>query len=230
MKRLILLFLSAVLMSGCSSEAGTVFRERIVPDFEQIISGDNDVFEAYEKAIAAGEAFVQNSAGENKDAFLAAASESDRLAEENAGIVSALTDEEYAVMDSLNLARTDYDYLFASHTLSMAEMGSWGYIIEWAKNNNDMEVLAHLIASQKNKLELEKVYLVYGAMDWVVDTTRENAEYFKDMIYKYPCIMPEDCKWLTNHEEIAAEYNARLDNIEEEINTQQRYTNMLNYK
>lgn len=227
MKKLILLCLSAVMFSGCASGENAIFRERIVPDFEQIITANDEVFKAYEDAAAAASAYAENPTDENREAFFTAAEMSDKKASENAVIQSQIGDEEYAVMNKLNLPKTDYDYLFAAQESSMAELADWAYIVEWTEENDDTETLTHLVASYLDQLELEKVYLTYGAMDWVVDTDKENAEYFKEMIYKYPNIMPQNCEWLIDHEQIAAEYNARLDIIEERINAETEYTNKL---
>lgn len=230
MKKLILICLCVLMTASCSSGVNTVFKENIVPDFEQIVSGDNEVFEAYENAAAAARAYVGNPTDETRAAFLAAAEESDETARKYASIQSHAGNEEYAVMDRLNLPRTDFDYLFEAQPSSMAELSGWSVVTEQANENFDADTLEHLILTQEYKLELEKVYLVYGAMDWVVDTDKTDAEYFRDMIYKYPHIMPDGCEWLTDHEEIADAYNARLDDIEERINEEQEYMNELTRK
>lgn len=225
MKKLIVLCLSALVLTGCASDTNAVFRDKIVPDFEQVFKADSEVFTAYENAAAAAEKCVGAPTAENMESFLNAAAESDEAAGAGAEVKSQLSDQEYEVMDELNLPRTDYDYLFSAQASSMAELASWGDIAEQFKESKDTEALTHFIATQSNKLKLEKVFLVYGAMDMAVDMDKDNAKYFKDRLYSYPEVFPDGCEWLTEHEEITAEYNARLDAIEEHINAEQEYLN-----
>ncbi len=228
MKKLIALCLSALLITSCASDKDTVFREKIVPDFEQIFKADSEVFEAYRNAAEAAEECIENPTDENTGDFLKAAAESDKAAKKGAAVKSNIGGSEYAVMEELNLPKTDYDYLFDAQASSMAELTGWTDIAIRFEESGDTEALAHSVAVQMDKLTLEKVFLVYGAMDWVVDTDKKNAEYFRQKLYQYSEILPEDCEWLTDHEEIAAEYNARLDIIEEHINTEQEYLNSKN--
>lgn len=225
MKKLIMLCLSVLMLTGCASDTNAVFKEKIVPDFEQVFKADSDVFRAYENAAASAKKCVGNPTAENKEGFLKAAAESDKAAAVSAEVKSQLGDREYEVMDELNLPRTDYDYLFSAQASSMAELAGWTDIAEKFEENGDTEELAHFIATQSDKLELEKVFLVYGAMDWAVNMDEDNVEYFKERLYSYPDVFPDGCEWLTEHEEIEAEYNARLDIIEEHINAEQEYLN-----
>ena len=230
MKKMILICMSLIILAGCTSNADMVFRDRIVTDFEQIFASDSEVFKAYANAVSEAKELAKNPTQENKERFTEAASKSYRTAKENSEPVSRIGDDEYAVMDKLNLTRTDYEYLFNAQTSSMAELSGWTNIAEQFEEDGDVQALIHNISIQENKLELEKVFLIYGAMDWVVDTTKDNAKCFKDMIYKYPDIIPEDCEWLTDHDEILSAYNLKLDEIEEHINEEQEYINQQTQK
>ena len=225
MKKLIVLCLFALIMAGCASDSNTVFRDKIVTDFEQVFKADSKVFAAYENAADAARACIDAPTAENTEGFLAAAAESDKTAAEGEEVKSQIGDREYEVMEALDLPRTDYDYLFGAQASSMAELAGWTDIAERFAENGDTEALTHFVATQSDKLELEKVFLVYGAMDWAVNMDKDNAEYFKERLYCYPEVFPDGCEWLTEHEEIAAEYNARLDVIEEHINAEQEYLN-----
>ncbi len=225
MKKSIAVCLSALMLTGCASDRSAVFRDKIVPDFEQVFKADGEVFTAYENAAEAAEKCVGDPNEENTEAFLNAAAESDKAATAGAEVKSQLGDREYEVMDELDLPRTDYDYLFSAQASSMAELAGWTGIAEQFAESGDTDALTHSIAAQSNKLELEKVFLVYGAMDWAVNMDKDNAEYFKERLYSYPNVFPDGCEWLTEHEEIEAEYNARLDVIEEHINAEQEYLN-----
>lgn len=227
MNKKIILCLFPILLAGCASTDDTVFREKIVPDFEQVIKGDNDVFKAYEEAIAAADTYAAEPTDENLAALAELAAESDRLAEENGQIVSGMSDDEYEIMDALGFPSTDYKYLFDAQASSMAELSDWSAVVEQIRSGADAGTLEYNITLQELQLELERVYVIYGAMDMVVDTSEDNAEYFRDMLYKYEYIFPEDFEWLTDHDAISDEYNARMDDIASDLYSAQAGANAL---
>ncbi len=214
MKKLSFLLLTAVLLAGCATNTSDVYRDKIIPDLEQVIRSDNAVFEAYENTVLAIRAYTENPTDENMEKLNAAAAESDAAAEESASVQSNIGDREYDVMDSMNIPRTDYDYLFYSQRESMENLMFKDSIQETA----DFETLKILSDLFEDRLELEKVFLVYGAMDLVSGAGGDAADCMKDMIYKYPAVIPENCEWLYSHDEINREYTKHLDEIENNIN------------
>ena len=88
MKKLSFLLLTAVLLAGCATNTSDVYRDKIIPDLEQVIRSDNAVFEAYENTVLAIRAYTENPTDENMEKLNAAAAESDAAAEESASVQS----------------------------------------------------------------------------------------------------------------------------------------------
>ncbi len=230
MKKFVLLCLFILVMAGCGSDVNEVFKDKIVPDFEQILEADSILFKAYENAAEAAKKCAENPTEENMKSFLAAAEKSDAAAVSGAEVKSKIGDAEYEVMDKLNLPKNDYDYLFDAQALNMEDLKGWKYIAEQFEETGDTETLTHSTALRMDYLNLEKVFLIYGAMDWIVKTGEKEAAYFKERMYCYPDLFPEDFEWLTSHEEIEAEHSERLDVIEENINEEHEYFNEITKK
>ncbi len=227
MKKTIILLLSGLLLTGCSSSDDAVFREKIIPDFEQIIKGDNELFKSYTETLDAAYKYTEEQTEENLTALAALAENTDDLALENGQIKSAMSDDEYAVMDTLGFPSVDYTYLFDAQASSMSELAGWSDIVMQIRSGADADDIDYSITLRELQLELERVYLIYGAMDMVTEASPENAEYFKEMLYQYEYIFPEDCEWLTDHDAISDEYNARMDDIAASLYSAQAAANAL---
>ncbi|MGN0181617.1 MAG: hypothetical protein ACI4DP_04280, partial [Candidatus Ornithomonoglobus sp.] len=168
---------------------------------------------------------AENPTEENKQSFFDAAQNSSNVIKENSTVQSSLSDADYKEMEKLNLSEADYKYLFESYPASMANLDDWADVTESVDTTGDYEALAHAITLRETKLELERVYMAYASMDWVVNMDEESVRYFEEVMRRYPSVMPEEYEWLTDEEEIISVLDEKMSGIQNKINEEQIYSN-----
>lgn len=225
-KRTLALMLPALIISGCAASGNdSVFRDKIVPDFESVLKYEEEIFSAYEDAAEAAKAFAENPTEENKGKFIDAANKSSAAIKDNPAPSSSLSEKEYGAMEELNLSEADYRYLFESCPSGMAGLDDWDDVTDRLDAAEDYETLRHSISIRETKLELERVYMAYASMEWVVNTEEDNIKYFEETLRKYPSVMPEEYEWLTNEDEIINTLDEKMSAIQDKINEEQIYSN-----
>lgn len=224
-KALVAAMVAILLVCGCASKEDRVFRERIVPDIEQVLTAYNNVLKEYSAALDALNNYVSDPSEEKKDIFVRSAESSDRNVESEMNIRSMLTDEDNAALEKLNIARADHDFLFDSLPTNMQELKDWSVAVDIVVTRGEIETGRHELIWRQAVNDLYKAYLAYGIMHYAAYLSSGNNAYLKDRFYSYTYLIPDDMEWLYDRDEINKVLNSRMDELERIMNAEGEWLN-----
>lgn len=193
-----------------------MFREKIVPDMELILSAYNDVLEAYDEAMECAKNYIADPTSENAELLVLAARKSDTLAEEKMDITSELTEEDIELLERFNVPVDEHQFLLESLPEMMPALMSWesAAALILKEHGTGAALDEHMLTLRKCNSDLTKVWLTYGMMDYAAYLNNENNAYVRSRYYTYEHLIPGDVEWLYDHDEISEASNAGMDEIE----------------